>query len=31
MSTFSGLSCARAGVLISPALLNSHSEGELEA
>ena len=31
MSTFSGFICARAGVLTSPALLNSHSDGELEA
>ena len=31
MSTFSGFSCARAGVMTSPALLNSRSDGELEA
>ena len=31
MSTFSGFNCALDGVLISPALLNSRSDGELLA
>ena len=31
MSTFSGFNCARDGVLISPALLNNRSDGELLA